>query len=130
MSANQRRNKRDWALAQAVENQRLSRRSEQRKLEAQVNTICGRDTSFVPATSFLRYLKALNKARDEGLWDGRAKVFECGSKAMENTEYAKTPLTPAALVDYFIGIGGKKIVRVYLVHLFARVSPLPLPPLA
>ena len=52
-------------------------------------------------------LQALNKARDEGLWDGRVNVFEFGSNALKDTEYAKVSTTAGALVDFFIALGGK-----------------------
>jgi hypothetical protein len=32
-------------------------------------------------------LKALNRAQDEGLWGGRAKVFEAGAPALMGTKF-------------------------------------------
>jgi len=52
-------------------------------------------------------LRALNKARDEGLWNGRVKVFEFGSNALMDTEYAIVSSTAGALINFFIGVGGK-----------------------
>lgn len=52
-------------------------------------------------------LKALNWARDEGLWNGRAKVIEFGANALEGTRYAKTPSTPGAMLNFFIGVDAK-----------------------
>ena len=52
-------------------------------------------------------LRALNKARDEGLWNGRVKVFEFGSNALMDTEYAEVSSTAGALINFFIGVGGK-----------------------
>ena len=53
-------------------------------------------------------LRALNQARDFGLWNGQAKVFEFGSKALANVEYyQKRPSTTGALINFFIGVGAK-----------------------
>jgi hypothetical protein len=55
-------------------------------------------------------LKALNRARDFGLWAGRAKVFEFGSKALKDTEYRERSSTTGALVNFFIGVGAKQFI--------------------
>ena len=53
-------------------------------------------------------LRSLNRARDEGLWNGQAKVFEFGSRALADVEYYKDrPSTTGALVNFFIGVGAK-----------------------
>jgi len=52
-------------------------------------------------------LRELNKARDEGLWQGHVKVVEFGSKALEDTEYRDRPSTTGALINFFISIGAK-----------------------
>ena len=52
-------------------------------------------------------LRALNKAHDEGLWNGRVKVFEFGSNALMDTEYAEVSSTAGALMNFFIGVGGR-----------------------
>lgn len=51
-------------------------------------------------------LRALNEARDKGLWNGRAKVFEFGANALKDTEFAGIPSTTGALVNFFIAIHG------------------------
>lgn len=55
-------------------------------------------------------LRALNEARDKGLWGGRAKVFEFGANALKDTEFADRPSTIGALVNFFIAIGGNIFV--------------------
>lgn len=52
-------------------------------------------------------LKALNRARDEGLWGGRAKVLEFGAGALEGTSYASKPSTAGAMLNFFIGVPAK-----------------------
>jgi hypothetical protein len=52
-------------------------------------------------------LKALNRARDEGLWSGRAQVLEFGASALEGTSYADKPSTAGAMVNFFIGVPAK-----------------------
>jgi len=52
-------------------------------------------------------LRELNRAVEEGLWGGRVKVFEFGSKALADTEYRDRPSTTGALINFFISIGGK-----------------------
>jgi len=52
-------------------------------------------------------LKALNRARDEGLWDGRVKILEFGANALQGTPYAKTPSTAGAMLNFFLGIPAK-----------------------
>jgi hypothetical protein len=52
-------------------------------------------------------LKALNRARDEGLWGGRVKVLEFGARALQGTSYAKKPSTAGAMLNFFIGVPAK-----------------------
>jgi hypothetical protein len=52
-------------------------------------------------------LKALNRARDDGLWGGRVKVFEFGSKALSGTQYGERPSTAGAMLNFFIGVNAK-----------------------
>jgi hypothetical protein len=52
-------------------------------------------------------LKALNRARDEGLWGGRAKVFEAGAPAMMGTKFEQRRSTAGSLLDFFIGVNAK-----------------------
>eukprot|EP00934_Nitzschia_sp_Nitz4_P001778 Nitzschia sp. Nitz4//NODE_202_length_38933_cov_72.610268//9051//10802//NITZ4_additional_000020-RA//1//CDS//3329531780//1778//frame0 len=52
-------------------------------------------------------LRALNWARDEGLWNGTAKVVEFGRKALEGTRFEDKPSTPGAMLDFFIGVNAK-----------------------
>ena len=52
-------------------------------------------------------LKALNRARDEGLWGGRVKVIEFGANALQDTVYADRPSTAGAMLNFFIAIKAK-----------------------
>jgi hypothetical protein len=52
-------------------------------------------------------LKALNHARDHGLWNGRVKVYEFGARSLEGTVYENKPSTPGAMLNFFIGIQAK-----------------------
>jgi len=52
-------------------------------------------------------LQALNHARDHGLWNGTARVFEFGAKAMAGTEYSHRPSTTGSMVNFFIAIDAK-----------------------
>ena len=52
-------------------------------------------------------LQALNHARDYGLWNGRAKVFEFGANALNGTRYANKPSTAGAMLNFFIGVPAK-----------------------
>jgi hypothetical protein len=58
-----------------------------------------------------QHLKALNHARDHGLWGGKVKALEFGANALENTTYADRPSTGGSALDFFIGIGGKIFIR-------------------
>lgn len=55
-------------------------------------------------------LVALNDARDKGLWDGRVKVIEFGSNALEGTWYSNKPSTAGAMLNFFVGIGAEIFV--------------------
>jgi hypothetical protein len=52
-------------------------------------------------------LKALNRARDEGLWGGRAKIFEAGAPALMGTTFEQRRSTTGSLLDFFIGVNAK-----------------------
>jgi hypothetical protein len=52
-------------------------------------------------------LKALNHARDFGLWGGRVKVLEFGAHALHDTTYADRPSTGGAMLNFFLGIEAK-----------------------
>ncbi len=52
-------------------------------------------------------LQALNRARDQGLWGGRAKVFEFGAQALNGTSYADKPSTAGAMLNFFISVPAK-----------------------
>ncbi len=94
MSSNQQRNKRDWALAQAVENQRLLRRSEQRKLEAQVNTKC------LMRADDRRIKEEAARARADAMGDGGAKASASSPRGSprgggRGKDVVDAPLKPA-----------------------------------
>lgn len=55
-------------------------------------------------------LKALNHARDYGLWGGRVKVFEFGANALANTTYAKKPSTAGAMLNFFLSVSASIFV--------------------
>lgn len=55
-------------------------------------------------------LRALNWARDVGLWHGRAKVIEFGANALDGTSYADQPSTAGAMLNFFIGVPAKIFV--------------------
>ena len=55
-------------------------------------------------------LNALNRARDEGLWGGRAKVLEFGTNALEGTSYWNKPSTAGAMLNFFIGVPAKVFI--------------------
>ena len=46
-------------------------------------------------------LKALNHANEHGLWNGRVKVFEIGSKFAEGTPYEKFKMTVGAIINFY-----------------------------
>ena len=52
-------------------------------------------------------LAALNKAADQGLWNGKAKVFEFGANALANTKFSDRPSTTGAMLNFFIGVNAK-----------------------
>jgi hypothetical protein len=52
-------------------------------------------------------LKALNRARDEGLWGGRAKVFEFGPKMLKGTRFEHRSMITGAILDFEVGINAK-----------------------
>jgi hypothetical protein len=47
-------------------------------------------------------LKELNRAVEDGLWGGRAKVFAFGSNALMGTKYESRPSTTGAMLDFWI----------------------------
>jgi len=47
-------------------------------------------------------LKELNRAVKDGLWGGRAKVFEFGSNALKGTKYEHQPSTTGAVLNFLI----------------------------
>jgi hypothetical protein len=47
-------------------------------------------------------LKELNRAVEEGLWGGRAKIFEFGSNALKGTKYESRPATTGAVLNFFM----------------------------
>ena len=55
-------------------------------------------------------LRELNRAGSEGLWQGRVKVFDFGTKALADTEFSDRAFTTGALIDFFIAIGGSIFV--------------------
>lgn len=55
-------------------------------------------------------LKALNRARDYGLWNGQVKVYEFGANSLVGTVYEKIPSTPGAMLNFFIGIQAKILI--------------------
>jgi hypothetical protein len=52
-------------------------------------------------------LKALNRARDEGLWGGRAKVFEFGPKMLKGTRFQHRSMITGAILDFEVAINAK-----------------------
>jgi hypothetical protein len=68
-----------------------------------IDTVAGKKINWIAVEN----LNALNRARDEGLWNGRAKVLEFGANALEGTSYAKKPSTAGAMLNFFIGIPAK-----------------------
>ena len=55
-------------------------------------------------------LKELNRVRDYGLWNGRTKVYEFGSHALQGTPYEKKPSTPGAMLNFFLSVDAKIFV--------------------
>lgn len=55
-------------------------------------------------------LKALNNARDHGLWGGRTKVFEFGVNALANTTYADRPSVAGAMLDFYLAVSASIFV--------------------
>jgi hypothetical protein len=47
-------------------------------------------------------LEELNRAVKDGLWGGRAKVFEFGSNALKGSKYESHPSTAGAVLNFFI----------------------------
>lgn len=74
--------------------QEVVERLQNEKKEAEINWIA------------VENLKALNDARDNGLWGGRAKVFEFGANALNGTEFANRPSITGALINFFVAIHG------------------------
>lgn len=80
---------------------------EQEANEEHVNTLIARNKTDQVNWIAVENLRVLNQARDDGLWGGRVKVIEFGEKVLNNTDYSRTPSTPASLVNYHISIGAK-----------------------
>jgi hypothetical protein len=55
-------------------------------------------------------LNELNRAVSEGLWGGKAKVFEFGANALKGTRYAEKPSTTGAMLNFFIGVNAKVFI--------------------
>jgi hypothetical protein len=47
-------------------------------------------------------LKEVNRAVEDGLWGGRAKVFEFGSNALMGTKDESRPATSGAVLNFFV----------------------------
>ena len=50
-------------------------------------------------------LQALNRAREDGLWNGRVQVLEFGPKMLQdNTRFTDWPVIAGAIVDFEVGV--------------------------
>jgi hypothetical protein len=63
-----------------------------------INTTHPNETNWMAVHN----LKELNRAVEDGLWGGRAKVFEFGSNALTGTKYESRPATSGAVLNFFI----------------------------
>jgi hypothetical protein len=63
-----------------------------------INTVNPNSTNWMAVQN----LEALNRAVEDGLWGGRAKVFEFGSNALKGTRYESRPSTTGAVLNFFI----------------------------
>lgn len=52
-------------------------------------------------------LKALNDARDYGLWGGRVKVFELGSNVFKETKFDRRRQIAGAALNFFVSVNAK-----------------------
>ena len=55
-------------------------------------------------------LNELKRAVSEGLWGGKAKVFEFGANALKGTKYANRPSTTGAMLIFFTGVHAKVFI--------------------
>lgn len=55
-------------------------------------------------------LAVLNRASNEGLWDGKVAVFEAGIPSIKNTTFEAFPSISGSVIDYFLAIGAKLFV--------------------
>jgi hypothetical protein len=55
-------------------------------------------------------LRVLNRIALEGLWKGRARVLEFGSKELKGSRYEELPSTAGAILNYFVAIGANVFV--------------------
>jgi len=66
--------------------------------EGQVNEKNPNATNWIAVEN----LQELNRIRDEGLWNGRAKVFELGINSLEGTRFAARAATSGAMLDFYV----------------------------
>ena len=55
-------------------------------------------------------LQALNDAVKNGLWGGRAKVFEFGANVLKGTRYERRSSIGGAMINYYVALGGNVFV--------------------
>jgi hypothetical protein len=55
-------------------------------------------------------LNALNRAVEQGLWNGKVQVFEFGANALKGTRFEKRPSTAGAILNFYIALGGNVFV--------------------
>ena len=70
------------------------------------NHNAGKETNWIAVEN----LKALNRARAEGLWGGRALVFEFGANVLKETKFHDRPSTAGAILNFFVGINAKVFI--------------------
>jgi hypothetical protein len=63
-----------------------------------INTAHPNETNWMAVHN----LKELNRAVEDGLWGGRAKIFEFGSNALTGTKYESRPATSGAILNFFM----------------------------
>jgi hypothetical protein len=69
-----------------------------REAEGEINTKDPNSTNWLAVHN----LKELNRAVKDGLWGGRAKIFEFGSNVLKGTKYESRASTTGAVLNFFI----------------------------
>jgi hypothetical protein len=71
-----------------------------------INTANSNSTNWMAVHN----LEELNRAVKDGLWGGRAKVFEFGTNALKGTKYESRPSTTGAVLNFLIAQNANVLV--------------------